>query len=227
MVMNMVKKIRIALVHATTVSIVPIQNGFLKYWPEAQIANILDDSLSSDLIKAGSITKDITGRIVSLADYCYGSGADGILFTCSAFGTAIDEVKKQLPIPVLKPNEAMFEDALKAGSKICMLATFGPSIPSMEQEFFSLAEANSKKIHLESVLQEQAMGLLQSGDVDSHNRLLKEAAEKLAGHDAVMLAQFSTSLAAEVVSEVVDCDVLTSPRSAIAKMRSAIGLSDQ
>lgn len=226
MVMNMGKEIRIALVHATTVSIVPIQNGFLKYWPEAQTANVLDDSLSSDLKKAGRITKDITGRIVSLAEYCYGSGADGILFTCSAFGAAIDEVKKKLPIPVLKPNEAMFEDALKAGSKICLLATFGPSIPSMEQEFFTLAETQGKKIHLESVLQERAMGLLQAGDVESHNRLLKEAAEKLTGYDAVMLAQFSTSLAAQAVSEAVDCRVLTSPRSAIAKMRSALGLND-
>ena len=224
--MNMGKEIRIALVHATTVSIVPIQNGFLKYWPEAQTANVLDDSLSSDLKKAGRITKDITGRIVSLAEYCYGCGADGILFTCSAFGAAIDEVKKKLPIPVLKPNEAMFEDALKAGSRICLLATFGPSIPSMEQEFFTLAEAQGKKIHLESVLQERAMGLLQAGDVESHNRLLKEAAEKLTGYDAVMLAQFSTSLAAQAVSEAVDCRVLTSPRSAIAKMRSALGLND-
>jgi maleate cis-trans isomerase len=50
--------------------------------------------------------------MVCLAQYAKTCGADGILFTCSAFGPAIDEVKRTIGLPTLKPNEAMFSDAL-------------------------------------------------------------------------------------------------------------------
>ena len=155
------KKIRIVLIHAMPFSIDPIEQAFTKLWPEAQTVNVLDDSLSLDLLEAGSLTEKITGRIVTLAEYGLGIGADGILFTCSAFGDAIEQAKEKLKIPVLKPNEAMFEEVLKAGTKIGMLATFGPSIPSMESEFVALAEQTNTKAQLTSLLEEEASGSIE------------------------------------------------------------------
>jgi len=55
--------------------------------------NLLDDSLSSDLARDGVLTPFITRRFLDLADYSRRTGADAILFTCSAFGACIDAVK--------------------------------------------------------------------------------------------------------------------------------------
>lgn len=216
------KKIRIVLIHAMTFSIDPIEQAFTKLWPEAQTVNILDDSLSQDLLEAGSPTEKIAGRIVTLAEYGLGIGADGILFTCSAFGNAIEQAKERLNIPVLKPNEAMFEEALKAGTKIGMLATFGPSIPSLESEFKALSNLTKTGAKITSILQQEALAALRAGDKEEHNRLLKKAATSLRGCDAVMLAQFSASQAFASVSEIVDCPVLTSPHSAVAKLKREV-----
>lgn len=213
---------RIVLIHAVRVAMEPIESAFSRTWPEAELVNILEDSLSPDLEAAGILTPPMTKRIVALAQYGNDIGASAILFTCSAFGEAIEAAKATLSIPVLKPNEAMFEEALRVGSKIGLLATFGPSVPSMEKEFFDMAAKRGLTVDLSSVLVNDAMKALKAGDSEAHNRLLAEAALRLLECEVVMLAHFSTACALPSVSQVLGSNVLTSPDSAVTKLKSII-----
>jgi hypothetical protein len=108
---------RIALIHALKHSLQPIEASFARLWPEARLMNLLDDSLSADLARDGGLTDVMTERFLRLGRYAAGTGADAILFTCSAFGPCIEAVARaHAPMPVLKPNEAMIEQAdLAAG----------------------------------------------------------------------------------------------------------------
>src|SRR3984885_2751984 len=127
---------RIALVHALKQSISPIEAAFARLWPEAGLMNLLDDSLSTDVARDGRITEAMTERFLRLGQYAAGTGADAILFTCSAFGTCIEAVARaQAPMPVLKPNEAMIEQAAGRGRKIGLLSSFPPTLVSMPPEF--------------------------------------------------------------------------------------------
>ncbi|KPJ78433.1 MAG: arylsulfatase [Deltaproteobacteria bacterium SG8_13] len=213
---------RIVLVHATPVSVEPTRIAFRMGWPEAETVNLLDDSLSLDLQQAGSQTPEIVSRIVRLARYGRDIGAKAILFTCSAFGEAIEQAKATVDLPILKPNEAMFEEAMTAGSQMGLLATFGPSVPSLEAEFHEMARQRGKAPKLKPVLVPNAMEALRAGDVRAHNHLLATAAAELTECDAVMLAQFSTSLAFEEVRRVLSARVLTSPHSAVIKLKSIL-----
>jgi hypothetical protein len=67
------------------------------------------------------------------------------------------------------------------------------------------------------------MAALKAGDADEHNRLLAQAAPRLAHCDAIMLAHFSTSRALDAVSAAFDGPVLTSPAAAVDKIRRALG----
>src|SRR5215831_17742841 len=97
---------RIALIHALRHSIAPVEEAFARLWPEARLANLLEDSLSADLAASGVLTPAMTERFLTLARYAAWCGARGILFTCSAFGPCIEACAAALaPIPVLKPNE--------------------------------------------------------------------------------------------------------------------------
>jgi len=205
---------RIALIHAVRVAMQPVEDAFRRHWPQAERMNLLDDSLSVDRSRDTEITPAMSRRIGALADYALACGASGILYTCSAFGDAIQAVKERLRVPVLKPNEAMFEEAQRYGTRLGLLATFPASIPSMQAEL--------PDIVLQSICIPEAMIALQSGDGEKHDALLASAAPLLGRCDAIMLAQFSTARARDAVAASVDCPVLSSPDSAVLAMRRLV-----
>ena len=213
---------RIALIHATPVAMQPVVEAFRGSWPDVDTFSLLDDALSIDLARSGTLNEALKQRIASLAAYATGIGVDGILYTCSAFGEAIEAVARTAQMPVLKPNEAMFEEALQRGTRIGLLATFQPSIPSLEQEFADMARAQAKDVTLESVCVPEAMTALMAGDAEQHDRLIAEAAARLAHCDIVMLAQFSMVRAHSAVQQVIGDKVLTSPDSAVAKLKAVL-----
>ncbi|MGH7048168.1 MAG: aspartate/glutamate racemase family protein [Stellaceae bacterium] len=213
---------RIALIHAVTVAMPPVEAAFRELWPQAQCGNILDDSLSLDRERDGELTAAMRGRILTLAEYAASTGAAAILFTCSAFGEAIEDAATRATIPVLKPNEAMFEAALAAGKRIGMLASFAPSVPSMEEEFRAMATAQGSPAALETYCVPGAMAALRGGDGTAHDRLIAAAAPRFGKCDAVLLAHFSTARAAAAVAAALGRPVLTSPASAVAALKSIV-----
>lgn len=204
---------RITLIHALRHSPPPIEAAFAELWPEARLMNLLDDSLSADLARDGKLTEAMTQRFLDLGDYAKRTGADGILFTCSAFGPCIEAVQRALaPMPVLKPNEAMIEEAQALGGTIGLLASFGPTLASMPPEF-------PASLRLVPKLAEGAMAALDRGDTAEHDRLALLAAEDLKGCDAIALAQFSLARVAPAVAARTGKPVLTTPGSAVRKLR--------
>ena len=213
---------RIALIHAVSVAMAPVHDAFRQLWPEAECVDILDTSLSRDRERDGELTEAMVGRFLLLAKYAEDNGAAGILFTCSAFGEAIESAAARAPIPVLKPNEAMFAAALTAGRRIGMLATFEPSVASMQDEFRQMAAARGSPATIETYCVPDAMAALKAGDATTHDRLVAEAAPRFSDCDAVLLAHFSTSRAAPPASAALGRPVLTSPASAVAKLKSIL-----
>ncbi len=207
---------RIALIHALQHSLSPVAASFAKLWPEATLMNLLDESLSADVARDGRLTPDMTDRFLALGRYAASTGADAILFTCSAFGPCIEAVARELsPMPVLKPNQAMIEQAVARGHRIGLLSTFPPTLQSMPAEF-------PGTIQLVPKLAEGAMAALDRGDRAEHDRLVVQASRDLRDCDLIALAQYSMAPAAAMVTEATKLPVLTTPDSAVAKLRELL-----
>lgn len=213
---------RIVLLHATPVAMAPIHTAFEEVWPEAETINLLDDGLSVDRAREPELSSAMIDRFVRFGHYAYDMQAQGILITCSAFGPAIDRLAKEVPVPVLKPNEAMFHEAVAQGKNIGMLATFGPAVETMTDEFNEYVAQNHSSARLTTILVDDAIGLLKKGDAESHNRLVAARAKELAYCDVIMLAHFSTSRAAASVRQQVDIPVLTAPHAAVKRMQASV-----
>lgn len=215
-------KKRIVLLHATKVAFAPIQQAFNDLWPEAEIINILDESLSIDRAKEEDLSQELIARFVHFGFYADTLKPDGILITCSAFGPAIDLLATNFDFPVVKPNEAMFQIAFSKGRKIGMLATFEPAIQTMHHEFTNWATHHQIDATLKVQWVPEAMDALRAGNEAKHNELIAAYAEKLSDCDVILLAHFSTSLALAEVQKRTSLPVLTAPHSAVNQLRNLI-----
>jgi len=213
---------RIALIHATPVAMSPVAAAFQEIWPSAELVNLLDDSLSADRALSEKLSPELSERIQELARYAESIGSDGILFTCSAFGAAIERAAKGSEKTILKPNEAMFEDALTYGSRVAMVYTFEPARAGMEQEFYAQASRHPFAATLTSHFVAGAMDALRQGNEDQHNRLVADTIASLAPTDVVLLAHFSTSLALHAARAATAVPVLSSPDAAVRKLQRVL-----
>lgn len=213
---------RIALIHALAHSVAPINDAFARDWPQALRMNLLDDSLSADLARDGrGLDAAMHERFQRLAQYAVDTGAEGILFTCSAFGSCIEAVaRRHATLPVLKPNEAMVEEAVQAlreagpGARLGLIATFAPTLASMPPEFPS-------GIALVPALAEGALEALNAGDGERHDASIAGQAEALRaqGCSHIALAQFSMARARAACERASGLPVLTTVDSAVRALR--------
>ncbi len=215
---------RIALIHALPDSVEPANTAFAELWPEAWKFNLLDDALARDLAAAGGvITMEINSRIIDLSRYALAAGANGILYTCSAFGRSIKAAGLLSPVPILRPNEAAVDAALDAGPRIALLATFLPTVGMMKAEVETRAKERNLSPTIEARHVPGALEALQAGRAEEHDALIAKAAAELPPVDSVVLAQFSMTRAARVIASVAGRQVITTPGSAIAKLKGLLG----
>lgn len=207
---------RIALIHALAHSVAPINAELARAWPACERMNLLDDSLSADLARCEhGLDALMHRRFESLAVYAESTGAQAMLFTCSAFGPCIEAVAVRRPgMPVLKPNEAMIAEAVATGGRIGLVASFEPTLVSMPAEFPATTNVVTR-------LAQGAMEALNRGDLASHDARVTQAAASLVqqGCDVIALAQFSMARAQGAVQQALGIPVLTTPGSAVRLLR--------
>ncbi|MGB0627420.1 MAG: aspartate/glutamate racemase family protein [Alphaproteobacteria bacterium] len=120
--------------------------AFDQDWPEARTSNILDDGLFSWVNETGGVVPEMFDAFHRLTAYAVDRGADGIVFSCSAFRECIDSCATTFDRPILGPNEAMIEAALEAGPRIGVLATVAPTIPSISAEIEEKARQTGRNV---------------------------------------------------------------------------------
>lgn len=199
--------------------------AFAAGWPQARVSNLLDDSLFAWVREAGGVVPEMHEVFRDLTRHMVRRGADGILYTCSAFRPVIDACIREFAVPILKPNDAMIAQALAAGSRIAVMATVGPTIPSISVEIEEMAAARGRPVELVPCVVEHAFDALAAGDASTHDRLVAERARDIRNCDAIVLSQFTLARAVPAIQAVNGTPVYDSPGAAVARMRGLVRAS--
>lgn len=226
--------VRIMLIDGLVHSIAPADAAMQEVWPQAMGFHLSDTSLAADLAALGGLTPVLVNRFLALGRYARnldgaGGRTAGILFTCSAFGPAIQRVRDDLDIPVLAPNEAAFDEALALcvgrpdGGRIGMIASFAPALEPLMEEMAAMAAATGQMPpELYPIVAVGALDALARGDLAAHDHAAVAALDQVAACDVMVICQFSLARSAALVRSVRSEPVLTTPHAAVSRLRRLV-----
>ena len=110
--------------------------AFAAEWPEARVSNLLDDSLFAWVREAGGVVPEMHGVFRNLTQHMIGRGAEGILFTCSAFRQVIGYTARntvRVFLSDLTRVGAVVDTAVKAGGNQVQRVSFMLRDPAAAQ----------------------------------------------------------------------------------------------
>ncbi len=183
--------------------------------------HIADEMLLKLVLAQGGLTPFIFRRVAEHVVAAYEAGATLVQVTCSSISPCVVASRPMVPVPVLKIDEPMVDQALQIGTKIGVVATVPTTLKPTTELVFERASHWGKEVQVESVLCEGAFSALMSGDGETHDRIVRQHLQDLMERtDVVVLAQASMARVAATISpEEQKAPILSSPRLAVEHLR--------
>jgi aspartate/glutamate racemase len=209
----------LGIVH-TSFALVDLLNGLVKtQLPGVKVVNVVDDTLLSYARERGVddlLRRRMKNYFLSAAD----AGAQVILNACSSVGETVDAARREVPVPILKIDEAMAAEAVRAGRRIAVLATVASTLGPTGRLLRAQAKALGREIEIDEALCDGAFDLLLTGKIAEHDRLVIDAVRKAAAdHDVLVFAQASMSRLVPAVANQISVPLFASPELAMVRLR--------
>ncbi|MBD0329989.1 MAG: aspartate/glutamate racemase family protein [Thermoleophilia bacterium] len=192
--------------------------------PGSDVFHIADESLLGVTRRTGTLSpatkRRVLGHILSAAD----AGADAVVVTCSSIGPAVDAAHDFVPVPVVRIDEAMADEAVRIGSQIGVLATLRTTLEPTAALVERRAREAGTQVEVVSRLAEGAFEALSAGEADRHDELVRGALRELALEvDVVVLAQASMARVAETLTDDErPVPILASPRLGMQRVAELV-----
>ena len=209
----------LAFVH-TVLSLPPVFAALAEeLLPGTEFFHIVDESLLNVTRKTGALTAVTRRRVLGYLESAAEAGADLVLVTCSSIGPAVDAARDFVPVPVLRVDEPMADEAVRLGSRVGVIATLATTLEPTAALVERRARAAGKDVEVVAHVCDGAFEALQSGDRDRHDELVREGVRELAAEvDVIVLAQASMARVVDTLPEDErPVPILSSPRLGVTR----------
>ena len=214
---------KVAVIHTTVVTCDGINSRLKALVPDAEVMNIVDDSLLNDVKKEGMLTKEVTRRLLTYALEAQDWGAELILNACSSVGEGVDVIRPLLQIPYLKIDEPMARFAVEKGEKIAVYGTVKTTLEPSARLISRIAEAEKKKVVVDSYLASDAFeALTVEKNQEKHNQILESLIRNTGNqYDVLVLAQASMGVLIPCLADITK-PILSSMDSGVEAAAKAL-----
>jgi Asp/Glu/hydantoin racemase len=214
----------IGFVH-TVLSLPPVFGALAEELvPDAETFHIVDESLLTVTRRSGSLTpltrRRVLDHVLSAAD----AGADVVVVTCSSIGPAVDAGRTFAPVPVVRIDEAMADEAVRLGPRVGVLATLRTTLEPTAELVGRRAQVAGSQVTVVPRLCDGAFEALSAGDREAHDALVRDGLRRLVEEaDVVVLAQASMArIADELPPGELAVPVLSSPRLGMQRVAALV-----
>jgi aspartate/glutamate racemase len=220
---------RLVFIHTVTPLVEVFTRLAKEMLPDVQAFHVLDEPMLEQTrrhdslnFRAGPAGADGISRLNEHISAAMDIGADAVLATCSPVSPYLDKIPR--PIPVLKIDQAMIEQAVKQGQRIAVLATNPTTLEPIRKALEARASAVGKEVDVSILLVEGAFAAFLSGNMTEHDRLVKAAVQAASDNaDLVVLAQASMARVLNCTPDVERrLPILTSPHTALERLREIL-----
>lgn len=214
----------VAIIHTGPVTVKPLNDLAPELLPGVRIINIMDDSLLKDVLAAGHLTPEVTQRMAQYYIIAAQMGADLILNACSSVGEAADVARHLVPVPVVKVDQAMAEEAVRrAQTAVGVAATLPTTLDPTARLIERTAQQMGKAVAVRRLLCPGAWDALMAGDGERHDAIVAQSLLDLAREvEVIVLAQVSMGRVAAGLGDQLTVPVLTSPRLGMERVRDVL-----
>lgn len=212
-------------VHTAMALVEPLTKLFQELLPEVNVNHIADSSLIKEVIAHNEVTPAVRRRLLSYYNAAADAGADVVFNTCSSVGDVADYGNIYARIPVFRIDRPMAAEAVKNYRRIGVISTLPTTLDPTCRLLQSEARVAGREVTLVEGLADGAFAAGQSGDSETHDRLIAEAAQRIAQDvDMFVLAQGSMARMEQRLSELTGKPVLSSPVLGVKGLRKSLNL---
>lgn len=217
--------IKVVAVHTAMALVEPLTKIFKEVLPEVKLNHIADDSLIQEVIANNKVTPAVRRRLLANYMAAADSGADVIFNCCSSVGDVADLGNEIAPVPVFRIDYPMAMEAVTSAKRIAVISTLSTTLDPTRRLLERCAKEAGRDVVLVDGLADGAFAAGQSGDGETHDRLIAEAAMKIVDKvDLFVLAQGSMARMEKKLSEMTGKPVLSSPVSGVRGLRKFLKL---
>jgi Asp/Glu/hydantoin racemase len=203
----------------------PLTKTFAELMPEVNVNHIADSSLIKEVIANNEVTPAVRRRLLAYYNAAADAGADVVFNTCSSVGDVADYGNTYARIPVFRIDQPMAALAVQNHDRIGVISTLSTTLDPTCRLLQNEAKKAGRTVTLVEGLADGAFAAGQSGDGETHDRLIAEAAAKIADKvDVFVLAQGSMARMELRLSELTGKPVLSSPVLGVKGLRKFLGL---
>lgn len=180
---------------------------------DVELVDFVDSEVLASVMRAGEVTDASVERMHHLAQAAVAADVDVIFSACSSLGPAMDRFRDQLPVPLVKIDEAMARAAAGSASEIGVLATVPTTLGPTSALIREQARASDRVVTIHEQLCDGAFELLMAGDAAEHDERVVTTAASLADRvEIIVLAQASMTRLAPRIEDATGRPVFSSPR---------------
>lgn len=212
---------RVTMIHAIAESIPPVRLAFDEEFPEAEVINVLDESLLVDF--DDQLTPDLRRRITNIIGYCQDNKADAIGLACSVYAPVVESAKDLVHVPLVSSYGPVMADAVTAGPRIGLIASVASTMQDSKYYLHLAADEAGVEIEPQLCLAKDLITVMRAEGQSGLERRLEEEVLKIASKvDVVLLTQFSFAAALAHLEKVSPIPVLSAPHSSARTLKKLL-----